>query len=64
MIVNHKYKSFSQYDDIRFHRNFATNWVPPNLINYTYYPTYYFEDNTQSVFDKCCLAMENHLTKK
>ena len=59
-----EYKSVSPYDDIRFHRNFATNWVPPNLINYTYYPAYYFEDNTQSVFDKCCLAMENHLTKK
>jgi hypothetical protein len=59
-----EYKSVSPYDDIRFHRNFATNWVPPDLINQIYYPAYYFEDTTQSVFDKCSLAIENHLNNK
>lgn len=45
--------SVSPYDPIHFSNSFATNWVPPYLINKTYYPAYYFKDTVDTVFNEC-----------
>jgi len=42
-------KSVSRTQDIAFSNSFATNWVPPNILNSTYYPAFYFVDNINTV---------------
>lgn len=42
-------KSVSINRDIGFSNKFSTNWVPPNILNSTYYPAFYFVDNINTV---------------
>lgn len=52
-------ESISPYHFLHFSNSFATNWVPPYLINKTYFPAYYFKDDVDSVFSYCYKALEN-----